>query len=139
TAIGFSGETGEAFGIFAGTAVNDTSSVTAAASTWDSIYHLGSQTLDKAVTVKLTRTLAIIPITLALALFRSRKAEGTNGERVSVRQSFPFFILFFIGASLITTVAMFAGVSADAFAPLKELSKFFIIMAMGAIGFNTDV
>ena len=139
TAIGFSGETGEAFGIFAGTAVNDTSSVTAAASTWDSIYHLGSQTLDKAVTVKLTRTLAIIPITLALALFRSRKAEGTNGERVSVRQSFPFFILFFTGASLITTVAMSAGVSADAFAPLKELSKFFIIMAMGAIGFNTDV
>lgn len=139
TAIGFSGETGEAFGIFAGTAVNDTSSVTAAASTWDSIYHLGSQTLDKAVTVKLTRTLAIIPITLALALFRSRKAEGANGERVSVRQSFPFFILFFIGASLITTVAMSAGVSADAFAPLKELSKFFIIMAMGAIGFNTDV
>lgn len=139
TAIGFSGETGEAFGIFAGTAVNDTSSVTAAASTWDSIYHLGSQTLDKAVTVKLTRTLAIIPITLALALFRSRKAEGTNVERVSVRQSFPFFILFFIGASLITTVAMSAGVSADAFAPLKELSKFFIIMAMGAIGFNTDV
>ncbi len=139
TAIGFSGDTGEAFGVFAGTAVNDTSSVTAAASTWDSIYHLGSQTLDKAVTVKLTRTLAIIPITLALALFRSRKAEGADGERVSLKQSFPFFILFFIGASLITTIAMAAGVSADAFAPLKELSKFFIIMAMGAIGFNTDV
>lgn len=139
TAIGFSGDTGEAFGVFAGTAVNDTSSVTAAASTWDSIYHLGSQTLDKAVTVKLTRTLAIIPITLALALFRSRKAEGADGERVSLKQSFPFFILFFIGASLITTIAMAAGVSANAFAPLKELSKFFIIMAMGAIGFNTDV
>ncbi len=139
TAIGFSGDTGEAFGVFAGTAVNDTSSVTAAASTWDSIYHLGSQTLDKAVTVKLTRTLAIIPITLALALFRSRKAEGADGERVSLKQRFPFFILFFIGASLITTIAMAAGVSADAFAPLKELSKFFIIMAMGAIGFNTDV
>lgn len=62
-AIGFSTTSGDAFGVFAGTAVNDTSSVTAAASTWDSMYHLGSQTLDKAVTVKLTRTLAIIPIT----------------------------------------------------------------------------
>lgn len=53
--LGFSTTSGEAFGIFAGTAVNDTSSVTAAASTWDSLYQLGTQTLDKAVTVKLTR------------------------------------------------------------------------------------
>lgn len=66
--IGFDTTSGEAFGIFAGTAVNDTSSVTATASTWDSMWQLGSQTLDKAVTVKLTRTLAIIPITLGLAL-----------------------------------------------------------------------
>ena len=80
TALGFSTTSGEAFGIFAGTAVNDTSSVTAAASTWDSMYHLGSQTLDKAVTVKLTRTLAIIPITLILALRRARKAE-TEAEK----------------------------------------------------------
>ena len=34
TVLGFSQTSGEAFGIFAGTAVNDTSSVTAAASTW---------------------------------------------------------------------------------------------------------
>ena len=60
--------TAEAFGVFAGTAVNDTSSVTATASTWDSMWHLGHETLDKAVTVKLTRTLAIIPITLCLAV-----------------------------------------------------------------------
>lgn len=53
-AVGFDTTSGEAFGIFAGTAVNDTSSVTAAASTWDSMWGLGSQTLDKAVTVKLT-------------------------------------------------------------------------------------
>ena len=59
-AIGFDTLHGDAFGIFAGTAINDTSSVTAAASTWDSMWHLGSATLNKAVTVKLTRTLAII-------------------------------------------------------------------------------
>ncbi len=137
--LGFPTTSGEAFGIFAGTAVNDTSSVTAAASTWDSIYHLGSQTLDKAVTVKLTRTLAIIPITLGLALYRAKKAEEESGDKVSLKQVFPFFILFFIGASLITTVATAAGVPAEGFQPLKELSKFFIIMAMGAIGFNTNV
>lgn len=97
TALGFSTTSGEAFGIFAGTAVNDTSSVTAAASTWDSMYHLGSQTLDKAVTVKLTRTLAIIPITLVLALRRARKAETESGEKVSLKKVFPFFILFLSG------------------------------------------
>lgn len=137
--LGFSTDAGESFGVFAGTAINDTSSVTAAASTWDSIYHLGSQTLDKAVTVKLTRTLAIIPITLILAFWRARKNETASGEKVSVKKSFPYFILFFIGASLITTAAGAAGVSAEVFAPLKELSKFFIVMAMGAIGMHTDV
>ena len=49
--LGFSTTNGEGFGIFAGTAVNDTSSVTAAASTWDAMWNLGSETLDKAVTV----------------------------------------------------------------------------------------
>lgn len=73
--LGFSTASGDAFGIFAGTAVNDTSSVTATAATWDSMWNLGSQTLDKAVTVKLTRTLAIIPITLVLALLRARKEK----------------------------------------------------------------
>ncbi len=138
-AIGFSTTSGEVFGVFAGTAVNDTSSVTAAASTWDSMYHLGSQTLDKAVTVKLTRTLAIIPITLVLAVRRAKKAENQDGEKVSLKKVFPFFILFFIGASVITTVAVAAGIPVESFQPLKELSKFFIVMAMGAIGFHTDI
>ena len=135
--LGFSGTSGEAFGIFAGTAVNDTSSVTATASTWDAMHNLGTATLDKAVTVKLTRTLAIIPITLVLALYRAKK-EGGNGS-VNMKKIFPFFILFFIGASVITTVAVSAGIPASFFAPFKSLSKFFIIMAMAAIGLNTDV
>lgn len=49
------------------------------------------------------------------------------------------FILYFIIAAIITTVCMSMGISADVFAPLKELSKFFIIMAMAAIGLNTDL
>lgn len=136
--LGFSTTSGEAFGIFAGTAVNDTSSVTAAASTWDSLYGLGSATLDKAVTVKLTRTLAIIPITLVLAFMRTRNA-GSDGKKVEFKKIFPFFIIYFIIASLITTIAVSAGVSSDVFTPLKTLSKFFIVLAMCAIGLNTNI
>lgn len=136
--LGFSATSGEAFGIFAGTAVNDTSSVTAAASTWDSICHLGNQTLDKAVTVKLTRTLAIIPITLFLALRRTKSANNKT-EKVNLKKIFPFFILLFIGASFITTAAVRFGVDANCFVPFKDLSKFFIIMAMAAIGLNTNI
>lgn len=79
--IGFDTGSGEAFGIFAGTAVNDTSSVTAAASTWDSMWNLGSATLDKAVTVKLTRTLAIIPIALVLAFITTRNKKNNKEKR----------------------------------------------------------
>ena len=182
-AIGFDTASGEAFGIFAGTAVNDTSSVTAAAATWDSMHNLGSATLDKAVTVKLTRTLAIIPITLFLAFWQAHKAktaaqaaqaaaakgaaaksaaagttgaagtagsEGTEGTEssgsaeaagsgFSFKKSFPFFIIYFILASLITTVAGSFGVPSSFFAPVKTLSKFFIVLAMAAIGLNSNI
>lgn len=140
--LGFSTQTGESFGIFAGTAVNDTSSVTAAASTWDSMYNLGSATLDKAVTVKLTRTLAIIPITLVLSFIQARKAKkeaGTAAKEMNLKKIFPFFILYFILASVITTIATSCGVPATFFAPIKDLSKFFIILAMAAIGLNSNI
>ena len=132
------GLSNEGFGLFAGTAINDTSSVTAAASTWDSLHGTGGAVLERSTIVKLTRTLAIIPITLALAL---RRASGARqgGEGFSLRRVFPFFILFFVLASVVTTAAVLAGADAGLFAPFKELSKFFIIMAMGAIGLNTDL
>ena len=146
--LGFSHDTGEAFGIFAGTAVNDTSSVTATASTWDSMWGLGSQTLDTAVTVKLTRTLAIIPITLVLAFIRTRKEKlQEGGKKVDLKQIFPMFILYFVLASVITTVvyAVFGegtaayGAAESVFSFLKDVSKFFIVLAMAAIGLNTDI
>lgn len=74
------GLSNEGFGLFAGTAVNDTSSVTAAAAAWDGM-HPGANTLDTATIVKLTRTLAIIPITLALAFFRVIRAKRAGGEK----------------------------------------------------------
>lgn len=135
------GLSNEGFGLFAGTAVNDTSSVTAAASAWDGM-HPGANTLDQATIVKLTRTLAIIPITLVLAIWRTAKVKRAGGAQengFSLKKVFPFFIIFFVLASVITTAATSAGVAASAFQSFKELSKFFIIMAMGAIGLNTDL
>ena len=141
SALGFDTTTGTSFGIFAGTAINDTSSVTAAASTWDSMWNLGSETLNTAVTVKLTRTLAIIPITLVLSWIRAKKAakNGTKTNGFSIKKAFPMFILYFIAASVVTTLCIHAGIDASVFTPLKELSKFFIIMAMAAIGLNSNV
>ncbi|HFI0855454.1 TPA: YeiH family protein [Streptococcus suis] len=138
TWLGFSTDSGQAFGMFAGTAVNDTSSVTATAATWDSLYGLGSQTLDTAVTVKLTRTLAIIPITTGLAIWRSR-GKGEQADKKSLLAGFPTFILYFILASLVTSLAGHFGLGAAVFTPLKTLSKFLICMAMTAIGLRTNL
>lgn len=140
-AIGFDTIHGDAFGIFAGTAINDTSSVTAAASTWDSMWNLGSETLNKAVTVKLTRTLAIIPITLGLSLIMAKKSakEDVKTTKFSLKRAFPMFILYFVIAAIITTLCIHMGVSAEVFQPIKGLSKFMIIMAMAAIGLNSNV
>ena len=110
---GVLGLSNEGFGLFAGTAVNDTSSVTAAASAWDGM-HPGANTLDQATIV-------------------------TQESSFSLKKVFPFFIIFFVLASVITTAATSAGVPASVFHPFKELSKFFIIMAMAAIGLNTDL
>ncbi|HJA65724.1 AraC family transcriptional regulator [Lachnoclostridium sp. An169] len=131
------GLSNEGFGLFAGTAINDTSSVTAAATAWDGIH--GSNTLDAAAIVKMTRTLAIIPITLALAIYRGRKAKlatSSAASTFSLKKSFPYFVLFFVLASVVTTVF---SLPAAVTAPLKDLSKFLIVMAMAAIGLNTNI
>ncbi len=135
--LGFSTVDGSAFGLFAGTAVNDTSSVTAAASSWDAMWGLGTATLDTAVTVKLTRTLAIIPITLGLSLYRMKKTSHTNEKKRSVKLV-PLFIIFFILASVVTTVAARFGIDPTVFSFCKTASKFFIVMAMAAIGLGTN-
>lgn len=147
---GILGLSNEGFGLFAGTAVNDTSSVTAAASAWDGIH--GSNTLDTATIVKLTRTLAIIPITLTLAFVRLSKekknaSSGGEEKKVDLKKIFPMFILYFVIASVITTVvaSVFEGnrsaldAADSVFGFMKSLSKFFIIMAMSAIGMNTNI
>lgn len=125
------------FGLFAGTAINDTSSVTAAAASWDAMHN--ANTLGTAAVVKLTRTLAIIPITLGLALYRVKTSRTQNSEKVKISKIFPFFIIYFVAASVFTTICLRAGIPGEIFYPLKELSKFFIVIAMGAIGLNTNI
>ena len=129
TALGSAlGLSNEGFGLFAGTAINDTSSVTAAASAWDGMH--GSNTLETATIVKLTRTLAIIPITLFLACYKTGKEKKASERSISIGKVFPSFVLFFLLASIITTAFPIpAGVTGS----LKDLSKLFIVMAMGAI------
>jgi uncharacterized integral membrane protein (TIGR00698 family) len=145
---GLLGMTNEGFGLFAGTAVNDTSSVTAAASTWDTLHGTNGAVLEYATIVKLTRTLAIIPITLVLAFVRMRKQKKSGSAsqtKVSLKKIFPMFILYFVLASVITTIVTSVctnealEIANSIFGFLKQLSKFFIVMAMGAIGLNTNI
>lgn len=126
--LGFSNE---GFGLFAGTAVNDTSSVTAAASSWDQIHN--ANTLELATVVKLTRTLGIIPITLFLSIHEGKKNADNS---LKITKLVPKFLILFILASLITTLF---DIPDSIIHTLKILSKFFITMAMAAIGLNTDI
>ena len=133
---GLLGMSDHGFGLFAGTAINDTSSVTAAAAAWDAMHCANA--LETAAVVKMTRTLSILPITLALAFYRTKKEAGSCA-RVKLKKIFPYFIVYFVLASVITTLCSTLGVPATIFLPFKLLSKFLIVMAMAAIGLNTDI
>ena len=125
------GMTHTGFGMWAGTAINDTSSVVAASGTWSTMFN-DDTALNYATIVKLTRTLAIIPITLVLGIIKSKDSK----EKVNPLKAFPTFILFFLLASIVTTLLPLPETFLSS---MKFLSKFFIIMAMSAIGLNTDI
>ena len=127
------GFTDTGFGMWAGTAINDTSSVVAAGQTWASAH--GSDTaLNYATIVKLTRTLAIIPICLGLA-YITGKAKNTQ-TNVKITSIFPMFILYFVLAAVFNTLM---GDSIPVLAQLPSIGKFMIAMAMAAIGLNTNL
>jgi uncharacterized integral membrane protein (TIGR00698 family) len=93
------------FGLWAGTAVNDMSSVVAASTIF------GHGATSTAVVVKLTRTLMIIPISIGLALWRARGSRRTPSEGASstvshVRRIIPVFILWFLLAVTLNTVGV---------------------------------
>lgn len=129
------------FGMWAGTAINDTSSVVAAGASWSSA--AGNNTaLAFATIVKLTRTLMIVPITLVLAIYTTRKiskenADGKNDDtNFSIVKIFPWFVLGFVLTAILNTFLPIP----DAFsAALVKIGKFMIVMAMTAIGLNTNL
>lgn len=89
--------------------------------------------LNYATIVKLTRTLAIIPITLILAFYRSKKSSAVS---VRMSETFPWFILFFLLAAIFSTVFQLNENIVDF---LTTLSKFCITMALTAVGLNTNL
>lgn len=123
------------FGMWAGTAVNDTSSVVAAAASWGSV--AGNDTaLTFATIVKLTRTLMIVPITLVLAFVTARQNKNNaknQGQSFQFLKVFPWFVLGFLAAALINTFLF------DVPKEAVMLGKFLIVMAMSAIGLNTHL
>ncbi len=127
-----------AYGLWAGTAVNDTSSVVAAG------YAFSSGAGDFATMVKLTRTLAIIPTVLIFTFInihlkrKAALAAGSNEEikgHYSIKKIFPWFIVFFLIMAGINSVGLIP-VEVSAF--LKSLSKFLMVAALAAIGLNTN-
>ena len=133
------GMTDQAFGIWAGTAVNDTSSVVATG------YAFSEGAGDFATMVKLTRTLAIIPtvITFAFvqlnikrkeALKMSGNAEGLKAN-FSIVKIFPWFILGFLGLALVSSIFT---IPENVVHTTKDISKFLMVCALAAIGLNTS-
>ncbi len=133
-----------AFGLFAGTAVNDMSSVVATAATY------GSTATNFAVVVKLVRTLMIIPICLGLAAWAGHRLKTGNRlpasgvaetgpaprARVNVFRLVPWFLIGFLLIAAINTL----GLIPDAAHPgLSTLSVFLITVALSAIGLSTDL
>ena len=127
-----------AYGLWAGTAVNDTSSVVAAG------YAFSEAAGDFATMVKLTRTLAIIPTVITFALVNvhlKRKAAAAAGSsqeihaRFSVTKIFPWFILLFVALALVNSTGL---IPVWLSSGLKSVSKFLMVAALAAIGLNTN-
>lgn len=122
-----------AYGLWAGTAVNDTSSVVAAG------YAFSEGAGDFATMVKLTRTLSIIPAVLVFSLInlRIKRKENINSgyKRINISKIFPWFILAFLALAMVNSFGIVpVGISTVA----KNISKFLMVSALAAIGLNTS-
>ena len=126
-----------AYGLWTGTAVNDTSSVVAAG------FAYSEAAGDFATMVKLTRTLSIIPVVVIFAIINTRLKQKELGDadkssakaKINFTSLFPWFILGFLALAVINSFGIIpAAVSAGA----KTLSKFLMVSALAAIGLNTS-
>ncbi|MGB8211943.1 MAG: YeiH family protein [Anaerolineales bacterium] len=116
------------FGMWAGTAINDTSSVVAAGFSFSNVAG------NFATVVKLTRSLMIVPVTLVLAYLTARAEKGR--QNFNFARVFPWFVLGFLAAAILNSTGWIpTGITGN----LALTGKFFIIMAMAAIGLNTSI
>lgn len=124
------------YGLWTGTAVNDTSSVVAAG------YAFSEAAGDFATMVKLTRTLSIIPIVIVFTLIQmrlNRKRAGVARDgrvNMNLKDVFPWFILGFLALALINSLGFIPAAGAQL---LKDISKFLMVVALAAIGLKTDL
>jgi uncharacterized integral membrane protein (TIGR00698 family) len=115
-----------AFGLWAGTAINDTSSVVAAA------YAYGHTAGLHAVVVKLTRTTFIVPITLALSI---RRAAGSNRKsRIRASRIVPWFLIWFVVAAAVQSGGL---VPSSVRGSLQNAALILITVALASIGLST--
>lgn len=118
------------FGLWAGTAINDTSSVVAAG------YSYGQAAGDYATIVKLTRASLIIPVCLILAGLQAWRRQRDGGADFSLWRIFPWFIVWFVLASMLCTL----GVVPAAWQPAIHFgAECLIVLALSAIGLSSDV
>lgn len=123
-----------AYGLWAGTAVNDTSSVVAAG------FAFSDAAGDFATMVKLTRTLVIIPTVLIFAVIGAREKAKQNiqdgGKKVSITSVFPWFILGFLAFTAINSLGF---IPENVSQGMKFVSKFLMVMALAGIGLKTSL
>ncbi len=111
------------FGLWAGTAINDTSSVVAAGYAWSSAAG------EFATIVKLTRAMMIVPVTLVIALICQRNQPGG-----SMRRAIPWFIVFFVLASAVNEWLPSGLTHA-----IQLMTPFLVVGALTGVGLSTDI
>lgn len=114
------------YGVFAGTAINDTSSVVAAG------YQHSQLAGDTATLVKMMRTLMIVPVSLAAIYSNYRQ---TDKQSFSLKKIFPTFILFFIVAIVLANVF---NLPAAFTTGIKSLSRLALTAALAAVGMSVS-
>ena len=124
-----------AYGIWAGTSVNDTASVVASG------YAFSEIAGDFATMVKLTRTIAIIPTVLVFAYIGTREKqkelkEAGGGKRVRLVKIIPWFICGFLLLAILNSVGVIPVAAAGV---IKSTSKFLMVSALAAIGLSTSI
>jgi uncharacterized integral membrane protein (TIGR00698 family) len=116
-----------AFGLWAGTAINDTSSVVAAA------FAYGAAAGSAAVVVKLTRTLLIVPV---VGFYAWRRIASREGGAIDWMAVFPWFIVWFLAAAALDSLGW---IPAAWQGPIQQLALFTIVVALAGVGLSSNL